>query len=109
MVSSLDVCNLYWSIPLKDIDGDTPSIFTVTRRFFSEYKIDCELHALSNEDFEELVRLCLKSDSVSIGNKGYKQQSGLVMGSNLAPILAIIYMNEQNFGNIERMCNSQAL
>ena len=91
---SLDVCNLYGSIPLKDIDGDTPSIFTVARRFFSEYKTDCELHALSDEDFEELVRLCLKSDSVLIDNKGYKQQSGLAMGSNLAPILAIIYMNE---------------
>jgi hypothetical protein len=91
---SLDVCNLCGSIPLKDIDGDTPSIFTVARRFFSEYKTDCELHALSDEDFEELVRLCLKSDSVLIDNKGYKQQSGLAMGSNLAPILAIIYMNE---------------
>jgi hypothetical protein len=87
---SLDVCNLYGSISLKDIDGDTPSIFTVARHFFSEHKADCELHALSDKDFEELVRLCLTSDSILIGNKSYKQQSGLAMGNNLAPILAII-------------------
>jgi hypothetical protein len=29
-----------------------------------------------------------------IGNMGYKQQSGLAMGINVAPILAIIYVNE---------------
>ena len=52
------------------------------------------MHALSDEDFEELVRLCLTSDRVLIDGKGYKQQSGLAMGNNLAPILATIYMNE---------------
>ena len=91
---SLDVCNLYGSIPLTDIDDHTPSIFTVARRFFHQYKADCRLHALSDEDFEELVRLCLTSDRVLIDGKGYKQQSGLAMGNNLAPILATIYMNE---------------
>jgi hypothetical protein len=110
----IDVCNLYGSIPLKDIDGDTPSIFTVARPFFSEYKTDCELHALSDEDFEEIVRLCLISDTVLIGNNGYKQQSALAMGSNLATILALATIlhertRQQNFGNIERLCNFQAM
>lgn len=88
------MCNLYGSIPLTDIDDHTPSIFTVARRFFRQYKADCQLHALSDKDFEELVRLCLTSDRVLIDGKGYKQQSGLAMGNNLAPILATIYMNE---------------
>ena len=56
---SLDLCNLYGSIPLTDIDDHTPSIFTVAQRFFRQYKADCQLHALSDKDFEELVRLCL--------------------------------------------------
>jgi hypothetical protein len=40
--------------------------------------------------------VCMISDSVLIGDTGYKQQSGLAMGSNLATILAITYMNELN-------------
>ena len=49
---------------------------------------------MSNSDFETLVHLCLESDSILIDGKGFKQQSGLAMGNNLAPVLAIIYMNE---------------
>ena len=91
---SLDVCNLYGSIPLEDINNVTPGVFTVAKRFFSKYRMECELSPLSGKDFEALVRLCLTSDTVLINGKGYKQKSGLAMGNNLAPMLAIIYMNE---------------
>ena len=91
---SLDVCNLYGSIPLKDVNAKTPSVFTVAKRFFEKHKHDSELKAMSNSDFETLVHLCLESDSILIDGKGFKQQSGLAMGNNLAPVLAIIYMNE---------------
>ena len=85
---SLNVCNLYGSIPLEDLNDDTPSVF------FSKHKSYCELRDLSNHDFEQLIRLSLTSDNVLIGSKAYKQRSGLAMGNNLAPILAIIHMNE---------------
>ena len=91
---SLDVCNLYGSIPLEDYNEKIPWIFTIAKQFFHQYKEHCELHALEDDDFETLVRLCLTSDSVLIGSKSYKQKSGLAMGNNLAPSLAIIYMNE---------------
>lgn len=91
---SLDVCNLYGSIPLEDINTKTPSVFTVARHFFGQHKIDCELVSLSDEDFETLLRLCLTSDNVLIDGNGYKQKSGLAMGNNLAPSLAIIYMDD---------------
>ena len=42
---------------------------------------------MQDDDFET-------SDSVLIDGEGYKQKSGLAMGNNLAPTLAIIYMNE---------------
>ena len=58
---------------------------------------DCELSCLSDEDFDKLIRLCLTSDNVLIGGNAYKQNSGLAMGNNLAPTLAIIYMNEIDF------------
>ena len=62
---SLDVCNLYGSIPLEDINPNTPSVFTVAKRFFNKYKNDCELWALSDDDFDTLVRLCLASDTTT--------------------------------------------
>ncbi|KAK3734421.1 hypothetical protein QZH41_007304 [Actinostola sp. cb2023] len=90
---SLDVSNLYGSIPLDDRDAITPSVYTVAKQLFSEHKSDCELGALSDDDFESLIRLCLTSDVILIGGNSYTQKTGLAMGNNLAPILAIIYMN----------------
>lgn len=91
---SLDVCNLYGSIPLEDVDSTTPGVFTVAKRFFSEHKRNCILKSLNEDDFESLLRLCLMSDVILIGGNSYTQKTGLAMGNNLAPILAIIYMNE---------------
>ena len=99
---SLNVCNLYGSIPLEDINPNTPSVFTVAKRFFNKHRNDCKLWALSDDDFDTLVRLCLASDTIVIGDKGYKQISGLAMGNNLAPTLAIIYMNELDTRIVER-------
>ena len=66
---------------------------------FSVHKSDCgELQHLSDNDFESLLRLCLTSDVVLIEGIGYTQKSGLAMGNNLAPTLAIIYMNSLDQG-----------
>ena len=74
-------------------DGTT-GIFSALRTFFSVHKSDCiELQHLSDNDFESLLRLCLTSDVVLIEGTGYTQKSGFAMGNNLAPTLAIIYIN----------------
>ena len=91
---SLDVTNLYGSIPLEDINEKTPGIFTVAKRFFEKNKSDSCLSALTGDDFEALLRLCITSDTILIDGKSYSQKKGLAMGNNLAPTLAIIYMNE---------------
>lgn len=49
---------------------------------------------MEDEDFETLTRLCLTSDNMLIGCENYKQKLGFVMSNNLAPSLAIIYINE---------------
>lgn len=54
---SLDVCNLYGSIPLEDINDKTPGIFIVATRFFLKNRTECELSPLSEQDFEALLRL----------------------------------------------------
>ncbi|XP_068691472.1 uncharacterized protein [Montipora foliosa] len=90
---SLDVCNLYGSIPLEDLEDGTPGIFTIMRDFFSTHKSVTDLEHLSDDDFVSLLRLCITSDVVLIEGNSYSQKSGLAMGNNLAPTLAIIYMN----------------
>jgi hypothetical protein len=35
---SLDFCNLYGSIALQDLNENTPSVFTVAKRFLQKYK-----------------------------------------------------------------------
>ena len=94
---------------IEDLNDKTPSVFTIAKRFFHQYKRDCELSSLSEDDFESLIRLCLSSDRILIGDKACKQKSGLAMGNNLAPILAIIYMNEIDRIIIERTNNNVTL
>ena len=79
---------------MEDINDITRGIFTVVRHFFLKHRTQCELSLLSGQDFETLLRLCLASDTVLTEGKGYKQKTGLAMGNNLAPTLAIIYMND---------------
>jgi hypothetical protein len=77
-------------------------VFTVAKRFFQKYKKECNLWPLDDDDFDTLVRLCLSSDNVLIEGTGYKQKSGLAMGNNLAPMLAIIYMNDLDSQILEK-------
>jgi hypothetical protein len=65
---SLDVNNLYGSIPLEDVNSKTPGAFTVAKRFFGEHKIECKLRSLSDEDFETLIRLSITSDSSGVAS-----------------------------------------
>ncbi|XP_020900039.1 uncharacterized protein LOC110238696 [Exaiptasia diaphana] len=91
---SLDVCNLYGSIPLEDKEDGTPGLFSVIREFFSNFKHNSCLQHLTDMDFETLIRLCLTSDTILIDGNSYTQKTGLAMGNNLAPTMAIIYMNK---------------
>ena len=95
---SLDVCNLYGSIPLEDQEDGTPGLFSVIREFFSNFKHNSCLQHLTDMDFETLIRLCLTSDTILIQGSGYTQKTGLAMGNNLAPTMAIIYMNKLDEG-----------
>ena len=89
--ASLDVTNLYGSIPIEDSD-DAIGVITTTVNFYERYKNDCVFN-LSSSDVGALLRLCLTSDIIHSNGNAYKQLSGLAMGNNIAPILAIIYMH----------------
>ena len=52
---SLDVKNLYGSIPLEDVNDSTLGVFTIVKNFFDEHQEDTCLLDLDEEDFEKLL------------------------------------------------------
>ncbi len=88
-MASLDVTNLYGSIPLEGNDN----IISVASGFFEDHKAETLVPDLDGADFETLLRMCLTSDTISIDRTAHRQTKGLAMGNNAAPPLAIIYMN----------------
>ena len=92
-LASLDVCNLYGSIPLED-SAHGLGVFSITKAFFNDFKHDLpNFNNLSNDDFESLLRLIFSYDRILLNDKFYSQKTGLSMGNPVAPQLAIIYMN----------------
>ena len=89
--ASLDVINLYGSIPVED--HSFPGAISVVSEFFEQHKADSCISAISCDDFAQLLRLCLTSDTIQIQNKAYKSGTGLQMGNNVSCASAIIFMN----------------
>ena len=85
---SFDVSNLYGSIPLT---GEH-NVYDVAADFFGAHKNSTCLRELQRDDFIKLLRLAIQSDVVFISGVPHKQVTGLPMGNNLSPILAIIFM-----------------
>lgn len=85
---SLDVSNLYGSIPLTG----TQNVYDIVGNFFEIHKEVTILSNMSQSDFVKLLKLST-SDVTNIKGTPYKQLRGLAMGNNLSPILAIIYMD----------------
>jgi hypothetical protein len=86
---SLDVENLYGSIPLS---GEN-NCFEVVGSYFERYRGDLIFADVSKEDFILLLQLALNSDLINIGGELFKQNTGIAMGNNLSPIVAIIFMD----------------
>jgi hypothetical protein len=77
---------VFGSIPLEDLNENTPSVFTVAKRFFQKYKKECNLWPLDGDDFDTLVRLCLSSDNVLIEGTGYEQKNQIWLNNEWAII-----------------------
>jgi hypothetical protein len=89
--ASLDVVNLYGSIPLND--NDFSGALSVVTKFFEQHKEDCDIHAIDAADFRTLLSLSVTSDLVQVENKVYKIQHGVQMGNSVSCAVAIIFMN----------------
>ena len=86
---SFDVTNLYGNIPRIGTDN----VFDVVTEFFDRHREHTILRGLPAEPFKQLLVLATTSDVVEIRGALFRQRNGLAMGNNLAPCLAIIYMN----------------
>jgi len=89
---SLDVKNLYGSIPLAD-DNNSNGLVTVVSKFFSDHHGQSAYSDLQPRHFQELVTICLKEDRYILNNNSRKQINGIAMGNPAAPPFAIIYMD----------------
>ena len=89
--ASLDVVNLYGSIPVND--HTFPGVLTIVTNFFEIHKIHTSLNCLSAVDFRDLLNLSLTSDTIQANDTTYKQKRGLQMGNSVSGPCAIIFMN----------------
>jgi hypothetical protein len=88
---SLDVVNLYGSLPVHD--HTFPGVLSIVTTFFEDHKAGSPLNSLEANDFRELLSLCLTTDTIQADRKTYKQKSGLQMGNSVSGPCAIIFMN----------------
>ena len=86
---SLDVVNLYGSIPLVG-EGN---VYDVVSAYFDSNRHQTVFDAMTGADFVELLHLALDSDYINIDGSIYRQKNGVAMGNNLSPTVAIIYMD----------------
>ena len=97
IIFSLDVTNLYGSIPIDE------AVQTVMN-LLQEHRHEMDLFGLEWTDVEPLLSHCLSNNYVRFGQTYYKQTVGLPMGSRIAPSVAIIFMGalEEVFLSAER-------
>ena len=86
------IADVICSIPLED-SGHIKGLFTVVTEFFTEHQSETVLSDLSPNDFYLLLRCCLLEDVYLHLDVFKAQRSGIAMGNNAAPPLAIIYMD----------------
>ena len=86
IVFSVDVSNLYGSIP-------TSEAIEATLKLIEKHLDKIDTFGLEIPDIEMLLKHCLENNYVRFGHKYFKQTVGVAMGSRIAPPLAIIFMD----------------
>lgn len=90
-IASLDVVNLYGSIPRQS--EEHIDMWHATSLFLQQHDLrDTFFSMIQHSDGVSLIKLALNHDFVLINGKCHTQSNGLSMGNALAPQIAIIYM-----------------
>jgi len=89
---SLDVRNLYGSIPIEDQDQSL-GLITIVTKFYEQHHEQSIVPNLCPADFKKLLTMALHDDVYLIDGKFKQQNFGIAMGNCAAPPLAVIYMH----------------
>ena len=80
------VVNLYGNIPVDD--G-----IQVCMTMLEEHEESINTYDMTLTDIERLLKHCLTQNFVRFGSDYFRQQTGIAMGSRVAPPLAITFMH----------------
>ena len=86
IIFTMDVCNLYGSIPIQE---GIESVMSLIRE--NTAKID--LFGLSLPDVKKLLTHVLTNNYLRFGKDFFKQTTGIAMGNRIAPPVAISFMH----------------
>ena len=86
IIFSLDVCNLYGSIPIQE---GIEAVMALVERNLA----NINMFGITPSDLRSLLSHVLTNNFVRFGNKILKQTSGIAMGSRVAPPVAITFMH----------------
>lgn len=99
-ILSLDVCNLYPSIPTK-------KGISMIKKFLKRISEDINWYGLNIADIEQMLQIICNNYYVEFQNHVYLQKNGVPMGARFAPPFAIIYMYELERKIIEDLKNNE--
>ena len=86
VIFTMDVCNLYGSIPIQEgID----SVMTLIH----DNVANVDLFGLTLTDFNQLLSHVLTNNYLRFGENYFKQKTGIAMGNRIAPPVAISFMH----------------
>ena len=85
---TVDVASLYGNIPIKEAIEATMKLIAKHKE-----KIDLLSLDLERETIEKLISHCLTNNYVRFGQRYFKQNQEIAMGSRIAPPIAIIFMD----------------
>jgi hypothetical protein len=91
---SLDVTNLYGSIPLTGDQIHSPGLITIIKQFFFTHRHTSLFPYLHPNDLKSILYLTLYEDVYLYNGQFKTQTKGIAMGNCAAPPLAIIYMDD---------------
>ena len=83
---SVDVVNLYGNIPVQE---GIQACMSMLR----EHEEHINMFSMAPDDIERLLQHCLTQNFVRFGSTYFRQQTGIAMGSRVAPPLAIAFMH----------------
>ena len=91
---SLNVVNLYGSIPLEDnLSVNSIGLISTVIEFFDKCWMTSVLPDIKTADFKVLLKLLLYTDVYLMDDQMRMQNKGIAMGNCAAPALAIIFMD----------------